>query len=276
MAYKTIMVCLNEIARLPELIAVAKGLGAQFNAHISGLFVIPGIEVYPSSAYAAGPGFYEGNRKYYHDKLPKVRLEFEAAMKKEGLSFDFHEVDSDFPQIVHDVIEQSRSVDLVVVSVPSERSVMGVEFDFVEKLVLSASRPVLVLPFNGEAWPDMDEMILGWDDSREASRAAFDAVPLLKIAKRVHVVTVDPEGPGTVPGAAIAESLDRHGIKAKTLTISSDGMGVGETLLRTAKDQGAGLIVMGAYGHYRFTEFIFGGATRHLVRNLDRPILMSH
>ncbi len=276
MAYKTIMVCLNEISRLPQLLTAARSLAVKFGAHITGLYVIPGIEVYPANAYAAGANFYDGNRTYYQEKLPKVRTEFEAAMKQDGLSFDFHEVDSVYPQIAHDVLEEGRAVDLIVVSATDQGDVMGVEYDFVERLVIAAGRPVLVLPHKGEAWPKMEEVILAWDDSREASRTAFDSVPFLQTASRTHVVTVDPNGRGSVPGAAIAEALDRHGIKAKTLTVSSDGLGIGETLLRTAKDQGAGLIVMGAYGHSRFTEFVFGGATRHMVRNLDRPIFMSH
>jgi nucleotide-binding universal stress UspA family protein len=276
MAYKTILVCLNEIARLPQLMAAARCLGTTFGAHITGLYVIPGIEVTPANAYVAGANFYDGNRTYYQEKLAKVRANFEAEMKKDGLSFDFHEVDSVYPQIAHDVLEEGRSADLIVVSANSRNEVMGIEHDFVERLVIAAGRPVLVLPQNGKAWSKLDDVILAWDDSREASRTAFDSVPLLLTAKRTHVVTVDHNGRGTLPGASIAQALDRHGIKAKTMTLNSNGMNIGEVLLQTAKDQGAGLIVMGAYGHSRFAEFVFGGATRHMVRNLDVPVLMSH
>ncbi len=275
MAYKTIMICLNEIVRLPQLIVAARSLGTKFGAHVTGLYVIPGIEVVPTTAYAVGANFYDGTRKFYQEKLGKVRSEFETAMKKDGLSFDFHEVDSVYPQIIHDVLEQSKAVDLIVVSATNQDEFAGVEHDFVEKLVIAAGRPVIVLPFKGDAWPKMNHAIVAWDDSREASRTVFDAIPILQSTEQTHVVTVDPSL-GTVPGADIAEALDRHGIKAKTLTISSDGLGAGEILLRTANDQGAGLIVMGAYGHSRFTEFVFGGATRHMIRNLDRPLFMSH
>ena len=276
MAYKTILVCLNEIGQLPQLCSVARDLGNKFDAHITGLYVIPGVEVYPTSAYTAGPDFYEGNRTFYQERLTKVRTEFETAMKKDGLSFDFHEVDSIYPQLVHDVLNESRSADLIVASATNRGNLVGVEFDFVERLVIAAGRPVLVLPRNVDGWPDMKEALLAWDDSREASRTAIDAVPLLQVMHRTHIVTVDPEGRGTVPGAAIAEALDRHGIDARTLTVHPEGQTIGETLLRTAKEQGAALIVMGAYGHNRFTEFVFGGATRHVLRHLDRPVLMSH
>ncbi len=276
MAYKTILVCLNEIERLPQLIAMARNLGVKFGAHITGLYVVPGIEVYPEPASAVGASVYDGKRVYFQEKISKIRSDFETAMKQDGLSFDFHDVDSIMPNILQDVVEQSRSVDLIVVSATNRDKAVGVENDFVENLVIAAGRPVLILPFKGKSWPKMEEIVLAWDDSREASRTVFDGVPFMQLAQRTHVVTFDPDGPGTVPGAAIAEALDRHGIKAKTMTMSSSGLGVGELLMRTAHDQGAGLIIMGAYGHSRFTEFVFGGATRHIIRNLNIPVLMSH
>jgi nucleotide-binding universal stress UspA family protein len=276
MAYKTILVCLNETSRLPQIISAARQLGVKYQAHITGLYVIPGVEVYPVGIDAVGVGYNDVNRRFYQDKLKQVRAEFEAAMKKDGLSFDFHEVDALSSQISREVAQEARAVDLMVVSATSKEDSLGVERDFVETLVIAAGRPVLVLPFKGEALPNMDEVILGWDDSRESSRAAFDALPFLLTSKRVNIVTVDAAPRGMMPGAAIAEALDRHGIKTTTTNVSSDGLGIGETLLRSARDEGAGLIVMGAYGHSRFTEFVFGGATRDIIKRLDRPVLMSH
>jgi nucleotide-binding universal stress UspA family protein len=276
MAYKTILVCLNETSRLPQIISAARQLGVKYQAHITGLYVIPGVEVYPAGIDAVGVGYNDVNRRFYQDKLKQVRAEFEAAMKKDGLSFDFHEVDALSSQISREVAQEARAVDLMVVSATSKEDSLGVERDFVETLVIAAGRPVLVLPFKGEALPNMDEVILGWDDSRESSRAAFDALPFLLTSKRVNIVTVDAAPRGMMPGAAIAEALDRHGIKTTTTNVSSDGLGIGETLLRSARDEGAGLIVMGAYGHSRFTEFVFGGATRDIIKRLDRPVLMSH
>lgn len=276
MAYKTILVCLNELKRLPQLIAAARQLGSTFDAHITGLYVIPGVEVYPNPDMVSPMPFDDSNRRKYQEKLAKVKADFEAGMKKDGLSFDFHEVDATAPQIGPDVAKEARAVDLIIVSATDRDNWTGVESDFVERLVIAAGTPTLILPFKGEGTLKIDEMVLGWDDSREASRTAFDAVPLMKLAKCVHIVSVDAPLRGMVPGAAIAEALDRHGIKTKTVNVSSDGAGVGETLIRAATDFGASIIVMGAYGHSRFTEFIFGGATRDIIRNLDRPIFMSH
>ncbi len=276
MTYKTILVCLNEMGRLSQLISAARQLGTKFDAHVTGLYVIPGAVIYPIGAYAATPSFDDVNRRFYQDRLEKVRSDFEAAMIKDGLSFDFHEVDSLSPDISRDVAEEARAVDLIVVSAKNKDDGLGVEEDFVESLVIASGRPVLVLPFKGEAMPSMDEVVLGWNDSRESSRAAFDAMPFFVTSKHVSIATVDEPPRGNVPGASIAEALARHGVNAKTTILNSNGLGTGETLLRYANDQGAGLVVMGAYGHSRFSEFIFGGATRDVIQKLDRPILMSH
>jgi nucleotide-binding universal stress UspA family protein len=276
MAYKTILLCLNEIARLPQLIAVARQLGVKFDAHISGLYVIPGVQIYPSAGYGAGPDIFDGTRIFFQNHQSKVKDAFETAMKEDKLSFDMHVVDSSMPLIVNDVIDNCHNADLVIVSNTNRDDSDGVEYDFVERFVLAAGRPVLILPYKGDVQLKTDQIMLAWNDSRESSRATFDALPFLQKAKRTRIVTVDVVPKGTIPGAVIAESLDRHGVKTEITNISSDGMTVGETLLRAANDYGAGLVVLGAYGHSRFAEMIFGGATRDVLGNLDRPILMSH
>lgn len=276
MAYKTILVCLNEIGAVPQLINVASSLGAKFGAHIKGLYVIPSVNVYPATAYVAPPQIYEGNRQFYEKHRDDVQKSFESAMKREGLNFDFELIDSSIPEISMEVIKNSRDADLLVISATSRDHVNGVEYDIVERVMIGAGRPVLVLPYKMNKKFDVDEVIVGWDDSREAARAAFDAVPLLKTAKRVRIVSVDGTPSGTIPGAEIAEALDRHGVKVETANVSSDGLGTGEALMRAANDYGAGLVVMGGYGHSRFAELVFGGVTRHVTHHLDRPVLMSH
>lgn len=280
MAYKTIMVSLNEVSRVPQLIAAATALGKTFGSHIAGLYVVPAVQVYPSVGFEAAPQVFEGNRTFFKDNAEKVRGAFESAMTREGLSFDFQMVDARTPIIADDVIVKARSCDLVVVSATNPDEVTGVERDFVEQVVMGAGRPVIVLPFTGAAAIELSEIVLGWDGGREAARAAFDAMPILAAARKVRVVRADPQKDpslrGAVPGADLAECLARHGVKAEAQGFPTDGMDAGQALLRCADDCGAGMIVMGAYAHSRLTEFIFGGATRFVLHRLNRPVLMSH
>lgn len=276
MAYKTILVCLNEIARLPQLISVARDLGVRFNAHVSGLYVIPAIQVYPSDGFGGTANYSDGTRIFFQKHLPRVKESFESAMQMDKLSFETRVVESPLPSIASEMIDNCRNVDLVIISNTDRSNTGEVESDFVETFVLAAGRPVLILPYKGEARFKSDQIMVGWNDSRESSRAVFDALPFLQKAKLTRLVTVDVPAGGTLPAAGIAETLDRHGVKTEITDVVSDGMSAGETLLRAANDHGADLIVLGAYGHSRFSEMVFGGATRHIIGNLDRPALMSH
>lgn len=280
MSYKTILVSLNEVGRLKELVAAAVSLGRDTGAHVSGLYVVPAVQVYPSVGFEAAPQVFEGNRSFFKDNAQRVRETFETVMKREGLTHDFHLLDARTPVIAEEVIAVGRAVDLIVVSVTDPDEITGVERDFVEQVVMASGRPVIVLPHQGNAELSLSEIVIGWNGGREAARAAFDALPLLKKAGRVRIVWIDPQkNPdlrGGIAGADLAESLARHGVKAEAMGYPTDGQDEGQALLRCADDWGAGLVVMGAYGHSRLAEFIFGGATRFVLTRMSRPVLMSH
>ena len=122
----------------------------------------------------------------------------------------------------------------------------------------------------------LDQIMVGWNESCESSCAVFDALPFLQKANLTRLVTVDVPAGGTLPVAGIAETLDRHGVKTEITDLVSDSVSAGETLLRVANDHGTDFIIIGAYGHGRLSEMVFGGATRHVLRNLYRLVLMSH
>ncbi len=280
MTYKTVLVSLNEVGRVAEAIAAATVLARATGAHVSGLYVIPAVQVYPSVGFEAAPQVFEGNRTFFKDHAAKVKQSFEEAMTREGLAHDFHQIDAHTPVIADEVIAAGRSADIVIVSATNPDEVTGVERDFVEQVVMSAGRPIIVLPAKGPGVLSLDDIVLGWDGGREASRAAFDALPMLKLAGKVRIVRVDPQKDpslrGSVAGADLDEALARHGVKAAVQSYPTEGMDEGQALMRCADDSGAGLIVMGAYGHSRLAEFIFGGATRFVLTRMTRPVLMSH
>ncbi|MCA3555719.1 universal stress protein [Aestuariivirga sp.] len=280
MSYKTILVSLNEVGRLSQLVAAAVALARETGAHVSGLYVVPAVQVYPSVGFEAAPQVFEGNRSYFKDNAGRVKQVFEAAMQREGVPHDFHLVDARTPVISDEVVASGRVADLVILSASDPDEVTGVERDFVEQTVMALGRPAIVLPYKGKADISFNDVVVGWDGGREAARAAFDALPLLKKAARVRVVRIDPQKDpslrGSAAGVDLAEALARHGVKAEAQGYPTDGLDEGQALMRCAEDAGAGLIVMGAYGHSRLAEFIFGGATRFVLDRLVCPVLMSH
>jgi nucleotide-binding universal stress UspA family protein len=280
MAYKTILVSLNELNRLPQLLNAAATVARNFNAHVSGLYVIPAVQLYPSMGFEAVPQVFDGNQTYFKDNQEKVRAAFEETMRKEGLNSDFHVVQGATSSIAEEVVNKGRSADLLIISATNPDETTGVESDFVEQTLMAAGRPIMVLPFKGDTKLNLDDVVLGWNGDREAARAAFDALPFLKAAKKVRIVRTDPQKDpalkGSIAGADLAETLARHGVKVEAASIPTAGDDAGHALLRCADDNGCDLIVMGAYGHSRLREYIFGGATQYVLNHLTRPVLMSH
>jgi nucleotide-binding universal stress UspA family protein len=152
--------------------------------------------------------------------------------------------------------------------------------DFAEELVLSAGRPVLLIPYAGH-FPEVGRRVLvAWNAGREAARAVTDALPLLARASIVQVVAFDPRKGGAdhgdIPGADIALLLARHGVKVSIAQQQSKEVDVGNQILSRAADMQSDLIVMGAYGHSRLRELVLGGVTRTLLDTMTVPVLMSH
>jgi nucleotide-binding universal stress UspA family protein len=280
MAYKTILVCLNEIARNPVLLNVVSDIAAKQEAHVIGLYVLPAVRIYP----AVGPGVFaevvEEFRESYKTRSVEVRQQFEDHMRKQTFPSEWRFVDSRSPEIATAVIEHSLQSDLVVVSQVDPDGGSGIEADFAERVVMDSGRPVLVVPLYGTFRDCGRQALVAWNASREAARAAFDAVPLLKTCEAVQVTWVDPQAsldvPGSLPGAELATALARHGINVTAGGLPTSGIGVGEALLSHASDLGADLLVMGAYGHSRTREYVFGGATRTIFSSMTVPVLMSH
>jgi nucleotide-binding universal stress UspA family protein len=171
----------------------------------------------------------------------------------------------------------ARRFDLSVVA-QAQPDTDGLEALIVEQALFDSGRPVLVVPYIQTAPFKADRVMLCWDGSRPAARAAGDAMPILARAKTIEVFIVESGRlkSNEIPGADIADHLARHGLKVSvTRTVSGD-IDVASVILSHAADSGADLIVMGGYGHSRLREFVLGGATRGILTSMTVPTLMSH
>ncbi|MBA3623854.1 MAG: universal stress protein [Methylibium sp.] len=150
----------------------------------------------------------------------------------------------------------------------------------VEQVVLYSARPTLVLPYAGRFDSVGSRVLVAWDDSREAARALADALPLLRRAGHVQVVSWNEDhqqhaSPPQLRLGALHKWLMWQGVSAD-MSVEATTIGVADAMLSRAADQGADLIVMGAYGHARWAERVLGGATRGLLASMTMPVLMSH
>jgi nucleotide-binding universal stress UspA family protein len=101
-------------------------------------------------------------------------------------------------------------------------------------------------------------------------------MPFLHRAQNVHLVTVTEEGPSSAPGDDMSRHLARHGIDAKQHRLSAGSGDEVNAILNHVSDAGAGLVVMGGYGHARLLEFVLGGVTRGMLSSMTVPVLLSH
>ncbi len=185
-------------------------------------------------------------------------------LARDDVPFDVAQ--SELPQI--DALVRSGDLaDLLIVSRSS-----GLAGD----LALNASCPVLALPDHTALKLPLGTVCIAWDGGSEAARALKAAVPLLTEAAEVRVLTVESDSPAGFPPTEALRYLARHGVKAE-LTELPRGSSVEEALAEAVAQAGADLLVMGAYGHSRLREFLFGGVTRFFLDELTAPpLLIAH
>ena len=143
----------------------------------------------------------------------------------------------------------------------------------IEQTILEAGRPVLIAPLRVGP-PPCDTVIVAWNDSASAARAVASAMPFLQRARSVHVVSA---GKAARPNDELAEYFAWHGIAAAVHPVTRvEGVQIGELLIAAARDCGADLLVMGAYGHALWREVLFGGASRQILATARLPLLITH
>jgi nucleotide-binding universal stress UspA family protein len=209
------------------------------------------------------------------------------ALKDAKAKFDEHakrngDVQTEWRSSTSDAVTavslHARYADLVIVGQAHGDDGANVDPDFPERLLLSAGRPLLIVPYAGDFENAGERALICWSATRESTRAVNDALPLLKKATAVHVATFNPRrsAHGEVPGADIGLFLARHGVKVEVSEYQAPDLDVGSQILSRAMDLGSDLIVMGGYGHSRVHELILGGVSRTLLESMTVPVLISH
>jgi nucleotide-binding universal stress UspA family protein len=175
------------------------------------------------------------------------------------------------------VARNGRAADLIIVGTTSGRGESMREINAGE-IAIRAGRPVLFAPA-GITWLKLGTVVVAWKDTREARRAVNDALPLLHLAREVVVVELLDEAADQHAAQArvddVARWLNRRGISASSISTKAL-IGVTSQLSIIAQDEGADVIVAGAYGHTRFQEWLFGGVTRELLAQQKHCVLLSH
>lgn len=274
--YKTILAYLASANTAESTASTAARLAEKHGAHLIGvhnsvkLMIYGGIPQDLLAQHNAGE----------HKEADAIKFIFEEVAKKYAVAHEWRHKRAKDTEAFEDIVVQSRAAELVVAMGPDHTDPLGHWHDLPERLAMSSGRPVLLLPHGGTFNNLGQRVTIGWNGSKEAARATYDALPLLRNAEIVNVVTIT-ERPDTLEQDTaslenISASLARHGINVQSVALGSTGKSAGEEILNYAADQNSTLMVMGFYGHSRLREMIWGGVTRHVLKGMDLPVLMSH
>jgi nucleotide-binding universal stress UspA family protein len=276
--YRTILVHLPDEARAAKTLAVATKLAIAHDAHLIGLFVMPPDIITPAFGYARG--IVEAGRKALRQRAQVIAAMFESADAGLQIKKEWRFVEPGRQAHTEVIMNHARTADLIVV--PQRNPIWDdtLLLECPEDIVMTSGRPTILVPTTGTIETIGKRITVAWNDRREAARATFDALPLLKKANNVRVLWINPEdegsSPGDLPTAEIAATLARHGIRCTSAEARGSDLLVGEELLRQVDQDLSDLLVMGAYGRSRFREFVFGGATRTILNTTNVPVLLSH
>ncbi len=275
MTYATLMVHLELGRSNVGLLRIAADLAERRRADVIGIAGCQDMVTTYNDGYVPGD-FLVQVRDEAKQEIKEAEAEFRSALKTRANALEWRS--TVMSASLSDYIAcEARSADLVITSVNSGDMLNASRLINTGELLMQVGRPVLIVPDTTDE-PDIEHIVVGWKDSREARRATFDALPLLKKATHVTVVEIAPEQELAEADKRVKDVgawLKRHGVVAECISRHSTGDEATQ-LNAIASKHGAGIIVVGAYGHSRLREFVFGGVTRDLLRSTGCCSFMSH
>jgi nucleotide-binding universal stress UspA family protein len=212
-----------------------------------------------------------------HSETTEVERIFRQKANAAGVSFEWRSFATSTGYGSAPLIESARSADLLIASQadPAKPSDSHVDVD---SFLFESGRPVLMIPYIIRQPKPIKRVLIAWNGSKEASRATFDALPILKAADEVEIFSVDPADTAQSPltaGADIAANLARHGVKATLATAESFDKSPSQVIENRLSDSSIDLLVMGAYTHSKLWQMIFGGTTKTLLQSMTALTLLS-
>jgi len=290
-ALRDIAVVLDGSASSETRLTLAIALAQQHNAHLTGLSALALLMPVRSVAHPRSypetdmpPAFSVQDLGGVVDlgdvaaeKAERIEAAFRERLRLSGVQGDWRVVSD---KISEAVARQARYADLIILGqVDPNHPPLPAGRQLIEDVLLTSGRPILVIPYTGRFETFGTNILVAWNNSREAARAVHDAIPLLAKAASVTVLAVNRRGqePATEEATAdLIHHLVRHGIRATAARTVAGDIPVSDALLSYAADFNADLLVAGSYGHSRLRERILGSTTHEVLQHLTLPVLMSH
>jgi nucleotide-binding universal stress UspA family protein len=271
---RSLLVHLDSGAACGERLRIARRLGRRFGAQVFALFCVESSAASRQLAISEVPAALFETRDWA--ALHRARRLFDDGAAQGPAGTWLEPAGDDAAQAF---VRQSRSADVVILGTPEPPSGSGLPApaSLLESVLLHSGRPLLLVPSGERTWRDDADVLVGWNGSAQSARALAAALPWMGMARRVHVVLSRAAADASDgDGLDVRGALQRHGIDP-VMHVDADGtVDAGQRLADRAAQLGAGLLVMGGYGHGRVQERVLGGATAFMLRAAPLPVLMAH
>ncbi len=279
MGYRSFFVHVDDSDQCERRLAVAARLARAFCGELEGVYVTPTRELTPFTSAMLPDSVVEHRLRDSGDAQELAEQRFRTAAAGERLTAVAWSAPAGPP--IDAAVLHTCYADIAIVGQPLAEDDHAAFFgDLVHGMLMGAGRPILVVPHFGEFPTIGQKVLIAWKETRESARAVCDALPFLKLARKVVVMSISSANDNSVKesqsDAGIAAYLARHDIEAQVRNEVAEDIDVGNLLLSRAADLSIDLIVMGAYSRPRISEFVLGGVTRLMLQSMTVPVLMSH
>jgi len=279
MTYNCLFSVLTDETLVDETLEHAVTMASVHDAHLDVLCL--GVDRSQTGYYYAGASavVLQETITRAHEEAEALEAKVKDSLGKTDIRWATDKGVSQLADMGRHIATRVRFSDLAILPQPFGEG-RGAELEpVIESVLFEGNTPALILPGGARPQPTPRRIMVGWNESIEALSAVRAAINLLREADVVHVVVVDPPTHGPTrsdPGGMLSQYLSRHDVKVEIDVLSKSLPSVSDILVRHANDMDADLVVMGAYGHSRFREAIFGGATRDMLEKATLPVFMAH
>lgn len=272
MSFRDILVHLKSHEDWSPHIDHAISTAKHFSAHLSGLVTFHEVVMLRNLPLQVGKAVEEQIARDA-ETAARLKARFLNACAAAGVSASFDIAEGAAGELLP---WAARLHDLTIIE-QRQPDVDELGFDAAEETALSAGRPVLLMPRLGQFPPAPEHILVAWNGSAMAASAVQGALPFIQRAKKVTICSGELRLPlrlgSRFPDMSLASHLRRQVAEVAEEKTQLGPALVGEHLLNRAKELGCGMIVMGAFGRSWFSEYLLGGATRHMLKHMTVPIL---
>jgi nucleotide-binding universal stress UspA family protein len=257
-----------------ERLKYALALAERHSARLIGVHVVAPVDVPPYFRPSSVEREAILLEQQARENAAAARSLFQEKTAEQRVLVEWRDLTGDMK---HELTAQAAFADIVVVGqYEAEGTPERHPLYLAEELVLSCGRPVLVVPEKPANFIRLRRALIGWDAGREAVRAVHDAISLLVTAGAAVEILVADENGASVPTADLVGHLGRHGITVDPTRHLHRKEATADALTRRLAAGEFDLLVMGAYGHPAWLEFLLGGTTRSALMRATAPVLVSH